>query len=218
MTGPRRWGSAVPLLALAAALGVGEIAPMAAQASPLRRATKRATPRKPPRQQRQGILPQPKAQPQQRNGGRTPSANAVTGQLLRLMQMPAEQRKQFFDSNRQFNRLPAARQRAIRARLAELDRLPAEEKELLAARYQLFSRLPRDRQAAARSVYENWRKMPREERNRVTAIVRRLRNAKPAQRESMMASQRYRNGFNEDERAMIDQLLELSTPSAEARE
>ena len=209
MAGTRRRVSWAAVLLLTAGLAGGTWTPAAGQAGPLRRATKRATPRKTQGQKRQGILPQQKTARPQNGPRRAPSAN-VNGQLLRLMQMGPEQRTRFFASNRQFQRLPAARRKAIQDRLAELDKLPEEEKELLVARYQLFSRLPQDRQASARKVYDEWRKLERADRNRVTAMVRRLRNAEQPQRERMTASPRYQSAFSEEERDLVEKILELS--------
>jgi len=211
MTARRSCVASLSLLGLACSWLAVAPPTLEAQRNPRRPAIKR------PAQGRnsgQRILPQRRSKnASARKNSRTGDAN---GQLLRLMQMSPDARKNFFETNQRFLRLPESRRKAIQHRLDELDQLPAEEKEILVARYQLFNQLPRERQAAAREIYEEWRKMERERRNQVVAAVRRLRSARQERRALMLESERFQSTYDDDERAMIEQLLELTPKRAES--
>ena len=196
------------LIVLCAAVAAGALyvapAPLEAQAGGVIRRVQRGVPKK----GAQRIVPGTRQQARRQN---------TNDFIQRLMQMEPQRRREFLKNNQRYQRLPKANRESIEQRLKQFDKMPAEQRELLVSRYQLFSRLRPEQQKQARGIYNQWSKMPRERRNRVSAAVRRLRQAQPEQRAQMMGSSRYMEMFDEGERGMIEQILELQ-PAGQQRD
>jgi hypothetical protein len=144
-------------------------------------------------------------------------ANSINAFVQRLMEVEPDRRKELLANNRRFQRLPAAQRRAIETRLRQFDELPAERRELLIQRYQLFSSLGPNQQTQARTLFRQWTALPRPRRTAIVQAVRRLRNAQPDARAGMIASESFATLFDESDRALIEQLLELAPPQRDGR-
>jgi hypothetical protein len=130
--------------------------------------------------------------------------------LERLSKLPPEERERVLENNRRFRQLSPAQQALLLKRLQQFQKLSPEQRELMEQRLAIFNNLAPRQQAKARRLYENvWSKLTAERRRALLDEFRRLRALDPTERERRLASDDFQGQFSGEERALLQQLIDL---------
>jgi hypothetical protein len=129
----------------------------------------------------------------------------------RLMHMTPDEQRDFMRNNPRFHRLPPRQQQSIQRRLEEFNKMPPAKREALRERYELFQQLPPEKQDRARALFRQWNQQPADRRPELRKELRQLREATAEERKLRLESEEFRNRFSEEERDILQGLVELGT-------
>jgi hypothetical protein len=139
-----------------------------------------------------------------------PARKAAAQNLVdHLMSLSPDEQRDFMQHDRRFQRLPPRQQENIQRRIEEFNKLPAARREALRERYELFRQLPPERQDRARALYRQWSRQREDRRQEMRREFRHLREATPEERKLRMESDEYRDRFSEEERGLLQGLVDL---------
>lgn len=113
------------------------------------------------------------------------------------------------ERDRLFGRLPQERRDAIEERLRKYSEMPPAMKKRLRDEYNLFQQLTPEKQEEMRKLFKQLGDFPEDRRAAIRRELVRLRNMPPERREKRMASPRFSEEYNEDERQFLSNLTEL---------
>lgn len=130
---------------------------------------------------------------------------------------PAEQEKAL-ESDPNFKNLPKERQEQLRQRLRQFDNLPPAGKARIINHMQAFEQLTPEQRQQARELQQRFRDLPTERRQQVRAELRSLRAMSPDQRQEELNSDHYRTTFTDNERDVMQKILQLPTPAKNPRQ
>jgi hypothetical protein len=125
-----------------------------------------------------------------------PPANPID----RWNRMPPEERE------RELAKLPPARARLIRQRIARYNQMRPEEQKALRDRYETFSHLPPDRQQIVRDRLREFHQLPKARQPLVHREVERLRLMPEGRRQARMNGDEFRGQFSPQEQQIIRDL------------
>jgi hypothetical protein len=114
--------------------------------------------------------------------------------------------------DRALEKVPFQMQQRLRKELAQFDALPKEEQERIIRQTERYNALPAEKQLAFREQLRALAQLEKDRRQQVTAALRRLYNANPAERSSILARPAFRERFSPDELQMITALGEVMLP------
>jgi hypothetical protein len=126
----------------------------------------------------------------------TPPANAID----RWNRMSPEERE------RELAKLPPARARLIRQRIARYNQMRPEDRKALRDRYETFSHLPPDKQQIVRDRLREFHQLPHDRQPPVHREVEHLRSLPEAQRQARMNGDEFRAQFSPQEQQIIRDL------------
>jgi hypothetical protein len=158
-----------------------------------------ARPAPPPRAVRPppGVPKGPKAGPRITN----PASPAA-----RLYQMSPEERE------RALEKVPAARQEAIRKQLEYFDSLPKEQQQIMIGRTERFANLAPEKRRAFMQQMQAVNRLPKERKQMVGQLLRRMQSMSDQQRADILNSPQFRDRFTPEEQKMIADLSEVLLP------
>ncbi len=123
------------------------------------------------------------------------------------------QQRQLLESDPAFRSLPPGRQQNYRQQLEHFNRQTPEQQERILERMRKWESLTDDQRSRARSLFERARQMPEDRRNAMREAVTYFnRMTDPVQRQQAMSSAQYRSRFNDQEREIINGIVELGVP------
>ena len=131
---------------------------------------------------------------------------AVASLIDRLNQMsPAER-------TRMLEKMPAERRKMLEARIEHLNQIGPEAREKLNREYALFQQLPPERQLAARQTMKQIAELSETRRPMVRTAIHNLFKQPPEVQGRRMASRSFQERFNDDERKLIKDALNILVP------
>lgn len=128
--------------------------------------------------------------------------------MERLNRMNPEERERLLKG------LPPARRTALEDRLRRYEEMPPAAKERLRRDYDDFQSLTPEKQDEARKLFHRLSQVPEERRRDLRREIIRLRNMRPERRDARMGSDRFRSEFNDDERQVLQGLVDVLPNSA----
>lgn len=134
--------------------------------------------------------------------------------LERLMNMRPNQRETFLQNSQAFQRMPAAQQKQLRARLAQLDKMEPADRKMLLQRYQMFQGLSSQQRDQARRLYDRWQKFDAPRREAIMKELQSLRGMRPLQRRRRVQSEDFAAAYSEEEVRVLRGIVQLQSRSA----
>jgi Protein of unknown function (DUF3106) len=106
------------------------------------------------------------------------------------------------------NNLPPQRREIMERRLEEWEKMTPEERQRVEGSYARFQEMTPERQQEVRLLYRRFSEtFPAERRPQAQMTIRRLKGADPEERKRILESKRYQQSFSEDERKLIEQMV-----------
>ncbi|MGO4885184.1 MAG: DUF3106 domain-containing protein [Bryobacteraceae bacterium] len=110
------------------------------------------------------------------------------------------------ERERELAKLPPARARMIRQRIARYNKMNPEAQQALRERYQTFSQLPPDTQQVVRQRLGEFRHLPMERQTAVHRETVEMRKLPEAQRQARLNSDDFRSRYSPQEQQIIRDL------------
>jgi hypothetical protein len=126
--------------------------------------------------------------------------------------LPLDQQLKLLENDPKFKKLPPDRQNALRERLKKFNSLPPAKREEAIKRMEFLSKLSPTQRQQLRDVNQQLQGLPPDRRVAVHKAVRHLRQMPPDQRKQVLASDRFKSTFSDQEQKLIGQLAELNLP------
>jgi Protein of unknown function (DUF3106) len=169
-----------------------------------------AWPQKKPVKEAMHPAPPPKAAPGSaaklpRNGAEMksgPRINAPNENVERLLAMPPEQRERVLE------KLPAARQNALRKRFEQFDKRPPEERARLLEMWKHLETLSPEKRETLTRQMQAFNALPEERRKVLGPALNQLRRLSPEDRESRLNDEAFRARFSPEELKMMSDIAE----------
>jgi hypothetical protein len=184
----------------AALLLIATLAPGAQHGNPQSSAKEAAPPPRTPPASHPAPPPRAVKNPEAPNGVGAPRLGTPGNPVERLMAMTPEQRERVLE------KLPAAQQANLRARLDRFDKLPPEERARLNQMWSTFNNLPADKKAIVTRQIQAFNAMPDDQRQVLGPILQRLRRMPEAQRQTLLESEEFKNRFSSSELQMLSDI------------
>ena len=149
---------------------------------------------------------------------KNPSRAAQKGQpkmgdwLQEHKDLPLDQQLKLLENDPKFKKLPPDRQNALRDRLKKFNSLPPAKREEALKRMEFLSRLTPQQRQQLRDANQQLKGMAPDRQVAVHKAVRHLRQMPPNQRKEVLASDRFKSTFSDQEQKLIGQLAELNVP------
>jgi len=126
--------------------------------------------------------------------------------------LPLDQQLKLLENDPKFKKLSPDRQNALRDRLKKFNSLPPAKREEALKRMEFLSKLTPQQRQQLRDASQQLQGLPPERRVAVHKAVRHLRQMPPNQRKEVLASDRFKSTFSDQEQKLIGQLAELNVP------
>jgi hypothetical protein len=105
--------------------------------------------------------------------------------------------------------LPPERREMMERRLDQWERMSPEERQRLQGSYARFQEMPPEQQQNVRKLFRTFSETFTEDRRpQAHGMIRRLKKSTPEERKRIVESKRFRENFNEDERKLIEQMVD----------
>lgn len=130
--------------------------------------------------------------------------------LRRHRGMSTEEQERALQQDPDFRRLDPERQRRLRQRLQRFSTLPPDQQQRILSRMETFEHLTPAQQARARDMFRDFRRLPPDRKRALGQAFRDLRAMSPEDRQKTLASETYRNRFNDQERQLLQGMSELN--------
>jgi hypothetical protein len=131
--------------------------------------------------------------------------------------LPLDQQLKLLESDPKFKKLSPDRQNALRERLKKFNSLPPEKREQALQRMEFLSRLTPTQREDLRKASAQLKTLPPERQVAVHKAVRHLRQMPLNERKEVLASDRFKSTFSDQEQKLISQLAELNVQDGEQR-
>jgi hypothetical protein len=141
-----------------------------------------------------------------RGQGRRPGPHF--GDFFRKNLTP-QQREKALESDPNFQKLPAERKQRLMDRLQKFNALPPAQQQRILNRMEIWEHMTPDQHKQARALFDRMQALPDERRSAVRDQVRSLATMTPDQRQKTMNSEQFKRNFNDDERNLMQNWLEL---------
>ncbi len=126
--------------------------------------------------------------------------------------LPLDQQLKLLENDPKFKKLPADRQNALRERLKKFNSLTPQQREQALQRMEFLSKLSPQQRQQLRDANQQLQGLDPERRVAVHKAVRHLRQMPADQRKEVLASDRFKSTFSDQEQKLISQLAELNVP------
>jgi len=152
--------------------------------------------------------------PAQRNPSRPAQKNSrkMGDWLQEHKDLPLDQQLKLLENDPKFKKLPPDRQNALRDRLKKFNSLTPQKREEALKRMEFLSKLSPQQRQQLRDANQQLKEMPQDRQVAVHKAVRHLRQMPPDQRKEVLASDRFKTTFSDQEQKLISQLAELNVP------
>ncbi len=146
-----------------------------------------------------------------RPGNRGPGRHG--GDWLRKMHnLPADQQERALQNDPEFQRLSPEAQARLRERLRQFNKLSPEQRERMLNRWEQFEHLTPEQQQQARRLHQRMRELPEARRRMMYRALQHLRDMPAGERQRVLASDRFRNMFSDEERNLLRGMAEMGPP------
>ena len=135
--------------------------------------------------------------------------------LRHMVGMPQQQQQQQLENDPNFKTLPPAEQQRLRERLQRFNSQPPDEQQRILNRMEVREHMTAQQKQQERQLFQRYRDLPEVRRRAVHNALVELNTLPPDQRQRMLASPNYRARFNDQERDILGQALELGTQPGE---
>jgi hypothetical protein len=135
--------------------------------------------------------------------------------LRKMHNLPAEDQERALQNDPEFQRLSPEAQTRLRERLRKFNSLPPERRQRMLERWERFEHLTPEQQERMRGFHQRMRQMPEERRRMMYRALHHLRDMPPGERERVLASDRFRNSFSDEERDLLRGMAENAPPPRE---
>lgn len=108
-----------------------------------------------------------------------------------------------------FRQLPSQTQQRMMDRLTQLNNMPDEKRRRILERTEVLEHLSQPQRQQVRSAMQELGSLPVDRRRLVARAFRDLRDTPPQQRQSILSSDRIRGQFSDQERATLNNLLNV---------
>ncbi len=132
--------------------------------------------------------------------------------LRKMHNLPPEEQERALQNDPEFQRLPAEAQARLRERLRKFNSLPPEQRERILNNWERVERLTPEQQAGLRRLHGRMREMPEARRRMMFRALRHLRDMPSDERQRVLASERFRNTFSDEERDLLRGMAEIGPP------
>lgn len=136
--------------------------------------------------------------------------------LRRNLNMPSDQKEKALESDPNFQKLPPDRQDRLKQRLQKFNALPTDQQERILKRMETWEHMTPEQHQKARALFDRMRAMPEERRNLIRDQFRSLASQSSYQRQRTMNSDQFKRQFNDEERNVISDWLELRDTNSES--
>jgi len=126
--------------------------------------------------------------------------------------LPLDQQLKLLENDPSFKKLPPERQNALRDRLKKFNSLAPQKRDEAIKRMEFLSKLSPQQRQQLRDANQQLKGMPQDRQVAVHKAVRHLRQMPPDQRKAVLASDRFKSTFSDQEQKLISQLAELNAP------
>jgi hypothetical protein len=126
--------------------------------------------------------------------------------MERLSRMSPEERRRMLD------RLPPEKRKVTEERLRQFDAMPAPMRDRLRKEYNDFQSLAPEKQQELRGLFHRFSGVPEDRRQEMRRELNRLRSMPPARRAERIGEEAFRSEFNDDEREILQGLVEILPP------
>ncbi|HLY92531.1 MAG TPA: DUF3106 domain-containing protein [Candidatus Angelobacter sp.] len=126
--------------------------------------------------------------------------------------LPLDQQLKILENDPKFRKLEPDRQNALRERLKKFNSLTPKQRDEALKRMEFLSKLSPTQRQQLRDANQQLQGLPPERRVAVHKAVRHLRQMPPDQRKEVLASDRFKSTFSDQEQKLISSLAELNLP------
>jgi|ERR1051326_3571820 hypothetical protein len=124
--------------------------------------------------------------------------------------LPLDQQLKLLENDPKFKKLPPDRQNALRDRLKKFNSLTPQQRDQALQRMEFLGKLSPQQRQQLRDANQQLQGLPADRRVAVHKAVRHLRQMPPDQRKQVLASDRFKSTFSDQEQKLIGQLAELN--------
>jgi len=126
--------------------------------------------------------------------------------------LPLDQQLKLLENDPKFKKLTPDRQEELRESLRKFNSLTPQKREQALKRMEFLSKLSPTQRQQLRDANQQIQGLPPDRRVAVHKAVRHLRQMPPNQRKEVLASDRFKTTFSDQEQKLISQLAELNVP------
>ena len=124
--------------------------------------------------------------------------------------LPLDQQLKLLENDPKFKKLAPDRQTALRDRLKKFNSLTPKQRDEALKRMEFLAKLTPTQRQQLRDANQELQGLPPERRVAVHKAVRHLRQMPPDQRKEVLASDRFKSTFSDQEQKLISSLAELN--------
>jgi len=129
--------------------------------------------------------------------------------------LPLDQQEKALEKDPNFKKLPPDRQAALQERLRKFNSLSPDQRDLAIKRMNFWAALTKDQRQQLRDASQQLQGLPPERRIAVHKALRHLRQMDPQQRQKVMASDRFKSIFSDQEQGILKNLATINPPENE---
>lgn len=123
-----------------------------------------------------------------------------------------DQQEKLLENDPNFKRLPPERQAELKERLRRFNSLTPEQRERALNRMQWMASLTQEQRQDIREANQKLQGLPQERQMMVHKALRHLRQMDPQERQQVLASDRFKSTFSEQEQGILKQLSVINPP------
>jgi predicted component of type VI protein secretion system len=123
-----------------------------------------------------------------------------------------DQQEKLLENDPHFKRLPPERQAELKERLRRFNGLTPEQRERALNRMQWMASLTQEQRQNLRDANQKLQGLPQERQMMVHKALRHLRQMDPQERQQVLASDRLKSTFSEQEQGILKQLSAINPP------
>jgi uncharacterized protein DUF3106 len=153
--------------------------------------------------------------PAQKNPGRPAprgAGNRMGEWFAQHKDLPLDQQLKLLENDPKFKRLSPDRQEAMRDWLRKFNSMPPAKRDQALKRMEFLAKLTPQQRQQLRDANQQIQGLPPDRRVAVHKAVRHLRQMPPDQRKEILASDRFKSTFSDQEQKLISSLAELNLP------
>ena len=126
--------------------------------------------------------------------------------------LPLDQQLKALENDSEFQKLSPQKKAAARDWLKRINSMPPQKRDQMIANLEFLGKLTPQQRQQLRDTNKQIQDLPPDRRVAVHKAVRHLRQMPPNQRKEVLASDRFKSTFSDQEQKLISQLAELNVP------